>query len=343
MSQDNLKEFEAHLEELISTPVGRRWFLGSMGLILASCATPDKTRFREGDNQGQATELTPADELKMTQEVLPKMKKDYPSLNNPEIQNYISNLGNKIIRTNNLVGNPYNYNFSVVGVGYVNAFALPAGTVFITAPLIAMADSEAELAGVVGHEIGHIKARHTAERMQAAKKAESKSWLYAIGGGVAGGALGYGLGKLICPPKDEVCLKKTTEMGLAAGAAGGMLVQKYAFMANSREDEMEADRIGFRTSFTSGFDKDHVGLFYEKLLKMEKSAKGKTTGPLAALGDALSTHPPSQERVTQMKQMSNEVKNPLNTTVSTKEFEKIKKYCVEWTQKAQEAAAKKQA
>jgi predicted Zn-dependent protease len=323
-----LSELDCVLKNLTSTSVGRRVFLSSMSLLLASCATVDSDRRREGDNSGQSTDLTVDDERRLTQEVLPQMKKDYPVLKNSDLQLYISNLGKKVAVSNQLEGNPYNYSFSVVDVNYVNAFALPAGTVFVTAPLIAMADSEAELAGVIGHEIGHIKARHTAERMDKAKREQSNSWKYAIGGGLVGGLLGFGLGKLACPPKDDECLSKATQLGAAAGAGGGLLIQKYGFMANSREDEMEADRIGFKTSVGSGYHKDHVGLFYSKLLTMEKS-KGPQDNFTKKISDALSTHPPSQERVQQMNAMAAEASNKSNSIISTVEFDRMKKLCIE--------------
>ena len=326
--KDALKNLDQVLQEWTRTPMGRRSFLASMGFLLAACSTPPQHRGREGDNSGQTTSLTVEDEKKMTQEVLPQMSKDYPKLNNPALQNYVSTIGRKITAANRLEGAPYNYNFSVVDVNYVNAFALPAGTVFITAPLIAMADSEAELAGVIGHEIGHIKARHTAERMDVAKREEKKSWMYAAGGGLLGGAVGYGIGKLLCRPNDAECMAKATTYGAAAGAGGGLLIQKYGFMANSREDEMEADRIGFKTALTAGYDKDHVGLFYEKLLAMEEKNKGKQDALMSSLQDALSTHPPSKERVVQMRQMA-------QTTAigkglkSSKEFDRMRALCIE--------------
>ena len=176
------------LAKWTSTTLGRKQFLASIPLLLAACNSSSNNRMREGDNTGQKTDMTPQDEARLTQEVLPQMQKDYPKIENPELQNYIQNLGQKIVKANNLENNPYKYSFTVVGVNYVNAFALPAGTVFVTAPLLAMAGSEAELAGVVGHEIGHIQARHTAERMQAAKDSESSMWIFSgvvalIGGG----------------------------------------------------------------------------------------------------------------------------------------------------------------
>lgn len=331
LSLNALEELEKTLNQLIQTPSGRRAFLASMPLLLSACATPSRHRMREGDNTGQQTEMTVADEVRMTREVLPEMRKEYPPIQNPEMQSYISGLGNRIVAANGLGGNPYQYNFTVVGVPYVNAFALPAGTVFVTAPLIEMADSEAELAGVVGHEIGHIQARHTAERMDKAKKEQSKSVLWGVGGGLLGAGAGFGLGKLLCPPSDSSCVTKAAALGAAAGAAGGLLIQKFGFMANSREDEMEADRIGFKTSVAAGYDKDHVGRFYSKLLEMERSHKQNNVPIVSSIADAMSTHPPSQERVDQMNQMASSTPKSTKARLSSTEFDRIKKLASEWT------------
>lgn len=321
----NLQELDAVLKQLNSTTMGRRAFIASVPLLLAACASTEKTRYREGDNTGQASALTVNEEKNMTAKVLPEMKKDYPALKDPRMQSYIKSLGNKIVTTNGLSGKPYNYSFTVVDVPNVNAFALPAGTVFVTAPLIAMAETEAELAGVVGHEVGHVVARHSAERMFKAQKEQSKSWMYALGGGLIGGVLGYGIGKIACKPKDKACLEKAAKLGAATGAGGGLLIQKYYFMANSREDEMEADRIGFKTAYRAGFDKDYVGAFYNKLLEMEKRhQKGQKTKLLSSVQDAMSTHPPSTERVVQMKQMSSQASARPRAIVTSDEFKAIK-------------------
>jgi beta-barrel assembly-enhancing protease len=319
-SDEQMSEFESLLKDLIQTPSGRRLFLMSIPALLASCATPEKTRYREGDNSGQAAALTVEDERKMTSQVLPEMRKDYPKLNDFLMQNYVSQLGRKIAIASQLEANPYQYNFTVVDVPMVNAFALPAGTVFVTTPLIAMAESEAELAGVIGHEIGHIQARHTAERIYQSQK--TSNTLFTIGGGIIGGVLGYSAGKLLCRPQDKKCLQQAATVGIGAGAGGVLLIQKYQFMANSREDEMEADRIGFRTSVQAGYDPVHVGLFYEKLLKMEETGKKEKRPIMASLADAMSTHPPSRERVQQMRELAREVEK--KGIVTSNEFMQVR-------------------
>lgn len=313
---------ERELNQLIKTPMGRRLFLASVPALLAGCASAPNTRMREGDNSGQAVTLTPTQEKQMANEYIPQMEKEYPPLKDPSSQAYIRELGNRIVTANNLGGNPYSYEFTLVDAKMVNAFALPAGAVYVTKPLLLMAENEAELAGVIGHEIGHIKARHTAERIAKEKSEQTKSILYGLGGAILGGAAGIGLGKLLCKKEDKECLKRAAMYGAAAGGAGGLLIQKFAFMAHSREDEMEADRIGFRTSVQAGYHPEHVGNFYEKLLAMEKQYQQKQDKFSAAFADAMSTHPPSAERVRQMKQMAAQV--PSKGEVDSKDFSRIK-------------------
>jgi beta-barrel assembly-enhancing protease len=260
----------------------------------------------------------------MAREAVAEMRKDYPVHEDPELQKYVASVGNRMIAANGLNGNPYQYTFTVVDVPTVNAFALPAGTIFVTAPLLAMAETEAELAGVLGHEVGHVKARHTAERIDAAQRSTKRNILYALGGSVLGGAAGYGLGKLLCRPEDKKCLQTATIAGAAGGAGAGLLIQKYKFMANSREDEMEADRIGFRTSVKAGYEKDHVGTFYAKLLKMEESRNKGGSPMIASFADAMSTHPPSRERVAQMEELALHQRNS-GSVVTTPTFERIRK------------------
>ncbi|MCE5284049.1 MAG: M48 family metalloprotease, partial [Deltaproteobacteria bacterium] len=145
------------------------------------------------------------------------------------------------------------------------------------------------------------------------------------GGGLLGAAAGFGLGKLLCKDGDNACLAKAALIGAAAGAGGGLLIQKFKFMANSREDELEADRIGFKLAVGAGYDKDQVGKFYEKLLEMEKKSKKGGDTITKSLADAMSTHPPSEERVQQMKEMAAAAPAVQNPLVSSSEYTRIKR------------------
>jgi beta-barrel assembly-enhancing protease len=293
-------------------------------MVLIACASKTSDRYREGDNTGQEVALTVDEEKKLTKEALTEMSKDYPPVKNKQLQDYIERLGQKIVKANGLHDKPYTYSFTVVDVANVNAFALPAGTIFMTAPIIAMADSEAEIAGVLGHEIGHVTARHTAERMYIAKKEQPKMWALGGVGAALGGTAGYLLGNKLCQPKDTACRAKFAVYGLGGGAGAGLMVYKYGFMKNSQEDELESDRVGFRYAVNAGYDKDRVGDFYSKLVKMEKEAKKNQNAVLGWVSDAMASHPPSHARVEQAEELKRKLSNQA-TLVSTSEFQAMKK------------------
>lgn len=293
--------------------------------FLGSCSgNKYSDRYREGDNAGQKVALTVDQEKKLTQEALIEMKKEYPAVNNRELQAYINRLGQKIVNANHLNNNPYTYTFTVVDVPAINAFAMPAGSVFMTAPIIAMAESEAEIAGVLGHEIGHVTARHTAERMYVAKKEQPKSWIFGGVGVGVGAVAGIFLGQKLCDPKDTTCRAKFALGAAAAGGAGGLMVQKYGFMKNSQEDELESDRVGFRYAANAGYDKNKVGDFYLKLAAMERESKKGQNGLVNWLGDAMASHPSSDKRVNQAEEMKGVIKTNGGIGV-TQEFLEMKK------------------
>jgi predicted Zn-dependent protease len=298
--------------------------LFSFFLFTACSTTKTSDRHREGDNRGQVAELSVEQEKQLTKEALVEMKKDFPPVQNQELQKYIERLGQKIVDANKLHNAPYTYQFTAVDSAQVNAFALPAGSIFITAPIIAMADTEAEIAGVLGHEIGHVVARHTAERMYVAKKEQKKSILFGGLGAALGGTAGYLLGKKLCAEGDKECLAKVTLYGAGGGAVAGLMVQKYGFMKNSQEDELESDRVGFRYAVKTGYDKKYVGDFYKKLLALEKQSKKNQNAMMSSLADAMSSHPPSNARVEQAEEMKTIVKE--NGSISTtEEFFRMKK------------------
>jgi len=289
-------------------------------LLWFSCgSTADITR----ESDYQETDLTLQEEIQMTKEVLPEMSKEYPPHPDRTLQRYVTSVGEKIVMANNLDNNPYEYSFTVVSSEQINAFALPAGNIFITSGLIKMAESEAELAGVIGHEIAHVTNRHTAKRMYAQKKGKNKDIIYGTIGAVGGGLAGIGVGKLICKKGDKKCVQNASIGGLVAGGAGGLLVRKYTFMKNSQRDEMQADREGFNYAITAQYSKEHVGLFYKKLLEMESQYK-KGDKLSSAFVDAFSTHPPSRERVTQMNRLISATEQSNNSIVTTNNWDEIK-------------------
>ncbi|MDP6174818.1 MAG: M48 family metalloprotease, partial [Rhodospirillales bacterium] len=107
--------------------------------------------------------MSPADELKIGQIEHPKILKQFGgAYNDPNITGYVNKIGRALAANSELPN--LRFTFTVLNSEQVNAFALPGGYVYVTRGLMALAGSEAELAGVMAHEIGHVTARHTAQR-----------------------------------------------------------------------------------------------------------------------------------------------------------------------------------
>ncbi len=153
-------------------------------------------------------------------------------------------------------------------IGLLNAFAVPGGYVYISRGLLALANSEAEVAGVLAHEVGHITARHAAERV-------SQGFLVNLGAAVLGAAAG------------------SAEIGRAAGLGSELYIKSY-----SRGQEHESDTLGVRYLSRAGYDTKAMAGFLKSLdaqTKLDARLAGKKTSNF----NYFSTHPITSERVTQ--------------------------------------------
>lgn len=179
------------------------------------------------------------------------------------IADYVSSVGQKLAK--NTERKDVTYKFYVIDSPIVNAFALPGGYIYVSRGLLTLANSEAELAGVIGHEIGHVTARHAAERM-------SHGALVGLGAAVIGAAVGGGAGQ-------------------AANLGSNIYISSY-----SRGQESQADELGVRYISRAGYDPRAMSKFLRSLdaqSKLEAKEKGKK-GPGFSY---LSTHPLTAERV----------------------------------------------
>lgn len=158
--------------------------------------------------------------------------------NQPQLTTYIADLGAKLAKVSQAPDYPYT--FKVVAEKGINAFALPGGPIYVHAETIAQADTEAQLAGVMAHEISHVALRHSTHQV-------TKAYGVQIGLALAGAALGSGslMGQL-------------AQLGLGFGANSLML--KY-----SRDAERDADLLGARTMAAAGYDPVEMARFFEKL------------------------------------------------------------------------------
>ncbi len=172
--------------------------------------------------------MTPAQEAAVGRKEHPKLLAEYGGayVERAALGSYVEEIGRRLQGVSEVRQPPFT--FTIVNSDEVNAFALPGGYVYVTRGLMALANSEAELAGVVAHEIGHVTARHTAQRYNRALFAQLGAQLgaAALGGGKDGGIAG-----------------DLAQLGAA------LYVQGF-----SRDQEREADQLGIRYLRRAGYD-----------------------------------------------------------------------------------------
>lgn len=190
-----------------------------------------------------------------------------PLVDDPEVRVYIDRLGTRIAQRSD----PRNleYHFFVVNSEVVNAFALPGGFVYINRGLIEKGRTMSEVAGVLGHEIAHVVARHSVEQMQQAQAAN----------------LGLNIGFILLG-------RAPTELERTAIEVGGGL----AFMKFTRADEREADRLAVGFLVRSGIDPRGLPRMFEILLQERERRPG-------LLEQWFSSHPLTEDRIRDSRQM----------------------------------------
>lgn len=165
----------------------------------------------------------------------------------------------------------------------VNAFALPGGKVGVYTGLLELVSSDDELATVMGHEIGHVTARHGAERMSEA--------LVIAGLGEVGGAV-------IEAKTGDAARRQVFDMAYGGIATLGRV------LPHSRSNESEADRMGAVYAARAGYDPRASISFWQKMVKAKSANANASSGPMAGL---LSTHPPDQKRIADLQALMPEV------------------------------------
>jgi len=182
--------------------------------------------------ENQRIALTVQQEIALGLQSTPEMEAQFGGLDpDQRLQAQIEQIGEKVVANSDAKGSDYPFAFHLLAdTQTVNAFALPGGQVFITRALLNLLDTEGEVAGVLGHEVGHVVGRHTAEQIAKSKLIQ----------GLAGAA-GAGLYDPNHPQS-------------ASAAQMAMLVGNMINMKYSRGDESQADKLGVRFMAEAGYD-----------------------------------------------------------------------------------------
>jgi predicted Zn-dependent protease len=208
-------------------------------------------------------------------------------INDPVVAEYVNRVGQNIVRNSDA---KVPFTIKVVEDPTVNAFALPGGFFFVDSGLILKADSEAELAGVMAHEIAHVAARHGTRQATRGEIAQ----LATIPLIFMGGAAAYGIYQ-----------------------ASGLLIP-VTFLKFSRSFEAEADYLGLQYMYKTGYDPTAFVDFFEKVQTMEKRKPG-------TMSKLFSSHPPTDDRIQKSQQEISEIlKAKPEYVVTTSEFNDVK-------------------
>lgn len=249
--------------------------------LLAGCGT---TVVNPVTGQSERTVMDERTELAEGKKAHDEVLKEYGVYKDERLQAYVNEVGQKLAKQSHRANIPWT--FTVLDSPEINAFALPGGYVYITRGILAYMESEADMAGVIGHEIGHVTARHGAQRATR----QQTAGLGVLAATVLGAVL-----------ESKVGVSGGTEMfgQMAQGVAAGY-VAKY-----SREQELQADSLGAEYLARSNYDPRNM-IDVIRVLKLQEAfaieearAEGRPT-PEGA--NWLSSHPSNDQRLQQISQ-----------------------------------------
>ena len=222
--------------------------------LVAACATNPVTGKRE------ISLVSEQQEIQMGQEGAQQVAQEVGLINDQALQNYLQSIGSAIATKSERPNLPWT--FRAIDDPSPNAFALPGGYIFVTRGLLDLMNNEAELATVLGHEIGHVTARHSVQQMSQQQLAQ----------------LALGVGAILSPT--------VAQLGEAASQGLGLLFLKYG-----RDDERQADDLGFRYALNQGYDVRYMDDVFRSLQRLGEASK---ESPLPSW---LATHPGEAERI----------------------------------------------
>jgi beta-barrel assembly-enhancing protease len=244
-----------------------RWKMFFAAAMVIGCATAGGPRkLKPGFNM-----FSPEQDIQMGKEYAAQVEKEMPVVGDAELNAFFNQIGQKLSSTQAARESGFPFTFKVIHDTSINAFALPGGPTFMHTGLISAADNEAQLAGVVAHEISHVILRHGTNQ---ASKANLLQLPAMIGGAMAGGGI---TGQL-------------AQLGIGLGASS-------VIMRFSRGAERDADLLGTRIMHEAGYNPIEMARFFEKL--EAEAGKG------SRLSEWFSDHPNPGNRV---KSVQDEIK-----------------------------------
>jgi beta-barrel assembly-enhancing protease len=226
----------------------------------------------------QYVDITPEQEIALGLEAAPQMAAEFGGLDeSAQDQAIVDEIGNQIVQSSPAGSTPYQFDFHLLDDDQtINAFALPGGQIFITRALYDKLQTEGELAGVLGHEIGHVVARHSAEHIAKAKLTE----------GLTGAAV--------------IAAYDPDNPSSVSRAQIALLVGQLINLKFGRDDELEADTLGVCFMNDTGYDPNEM----TSVMQVLASAQTGNRPP-----EFFSTHPNPENRIQRIQQAIQNINN----------------------------------
>jgi predicted Zn-dependent protease len=227
-------------------------------------------------------------EIALGKQLAQEVERQAKIVDDPIVAEYVNRIGQNLVRNSDA---KVPFIIKVIDSEEINAFALPGGFFFVNTGILLNADNEAEMAGVMAHEIGHVAARHGTRQATRGEIAQIGSIVPLI---AVGGMAGYGIYQA---------------MGL---------VVPMGFLKFSRNFESEADMLGIEYMYKAGYDPGAFVDFFEKVQSQEKRKPG-------TMSKLFSSHPPTDDRIKHSQEIIQKyLKAKPEYVVSTSEFDSVK-------------------
>jgi predicted Zn-dependent protease len=239
---------------------------------VVACATNPATGKKE------FSLMSEAQEIQLGKEADQQVRAEMGLYEDAELQRYVSNIGMRLAKASERPNLPWQ--FAVVDEPAVNAFALPGGYIYVTRGIMAFLNDEEQLAGVLGHEIGHVTARHSAQQYTQATTA----------------GVGLTLLSIFVPEARPF-------QGIAENALG------LLFLKHGRDDERQADRLGVEYTAKTGWNPAGVAGMLRTLARLDEASGSRRGVP-----NFLSTHPAPADRVREVQQYVEQNPVPVGTS-----------------------------
>jgi predicted Zn-dependent protease len=234
-----------------------------------------------------AASISPQEEAQLGAQYSSQVNQELPIVRDAAVNNYINQLGRSIASR---VDPRLQYTFYVVDAPEVNAFAIPGGYIYVNRGLIQRAATMSELAGVLGHEIGHVVERHGLEQMARMQNT----------------SLGVNLAYVLLGRQPSGLEQVAVQGGASA-----------FFASHSRADENQADEVGVQYMIQSGIDPNGMVTMFNRLIEEQQRSP-------SAVEQWFSTHPLTQDRVDHVQALISQAGNPRGLTRDTRAYQNFR-------------------